>query len=174
MFFELVGTLVAGIGMAGVAMLLNRLTGRRLPAWLPLAAAGAGMLSMAIWSEYSWYGRTVAGMPEGLEIATTDTTRQAYRPWTYVAPVVTRLWAVDTATMRSHPAQDGQYLAEVYVMARWKPVRHYPVLADCPGGALALVTPEVEFGSDGSVEGAVWNQPGPEDPVLATACNGRG
>ena len=31
------------------------------------AAAGAGMLAMAIWFEYSWFERTTATFPEGVD-----------------------------------------------------------------------------------------------------------
>ena len=66
MFVELIATIFAGIACAGIAMLLNRLTGRRLPKWIIPIAAGAGMLGMTVSNEYTWYSRTAETLPEGL------------------------------------------------------------------------------------------------------------
>ena len=39
MFLELIGTIFAGVAAAGVMMLVNKLTGQRLPKWLVAVAA---------------------------------------------------------------------------------------------------------------------------------------
>ena len=65
MFVELIATIFAGIACAGIAMALNRLTGRRLPKWIMPIAAGAGMIGMTISNEYTWFGRTAERLPAG-------------------------------------------------------------------------------------------------------------
>ncbi len=69
MFLELIATIFAGIACAGVAMLLNLATGRRLPRWILPIAAGAGMIAMTISNEYTWFDRTAERLPDGVEIA---------------------------------------------------------------------------------------------------------
>ncbi len=174
MFLELIGTFFAGFAAAGIAMALGALTGGRLPRWLTPVAAGAGMIAVTIWMEYTWYQRTTANLPEGLEVAAVDASQQMWRPWTYLAPLVNRFWAVDVALMRTHEARPEQHIAEIIVMGRWRPIQRYPVLIDCAGGRTALLPPDVVFATDGTVEGAAWTDAGPEDPVLNTACTRRG
>ena len=111
MLFELIAAIVAGFAGAGVILMANKLLGGRLPRWLTPAGAGLAMLAMAIVNEYGWYPRTVGGLPEGLEVATTAEDRAIYRPWTYVVPFVTRFLAVDTATMRTNDALPGQRIS---------------------------------------------------------------
>ena len=45
MVFELIATIVAGFAGAGVALLLNKIFGGRLPRWIMPVAAGAAMLA---------------------------------------------------------------------------------------------------------------------------------
>ena len=61
MFWELIAVFVAGFAGAGAVMLLNRVTGGRLPRWLMPLGAGAAMLVATISSEYGWYGRDQGG-----------------------------------------------------------------------------------------------------------------
>ena len=82
MFVELIATVFAGIACAGVAMLLNIMTGRRLPKWIMPVSAGLGMIAMTISNEYTWFKRTADRLPEGLEIATTVEEQGWLRPWT--------------------------------------------------------------------------------------------
>ena len=55
MFLDLVATISAAFALAGVALILRSLSRKRLPGWIVPAAAGFGMLSFAIWNEYTWY-----------------------------------------------------------------------------------------------------------------------
>src|SRR3546814_6375549 len=58
MLLELIAIIAAGFGLAGIALSLNIALRRRLPQWIVPAAAGAGMLLMAVWLEYSWLERS--------------------------------------------------------------------------------------------------------------------
>lgn len=169
-FLELLATFFAGIGMAGIFIALRKLSRGRVPGWMTPLAAGATMVFVAIYSEYSWYGRTVAGLPEGMEVAEVNEARQMYRPWTYVAPLVNRFVAVDVASAQVHEAHPGQMLTNIYTWGRWQPINRFPVLIDCTEHRRALIPGDAIYGSDGSVEGAVWSNVPGDDPVLATAC----
>lgn len=140
MFLELIAAFVAGLGAAGIVLLLNRATGGRLPRWAMPVAAGAAMIGMGIVLEMTWANRTVQGLPDGVAVAETVSENAWWRPWTYVWPQATRMMAVDTASLRTNDAAPDTRLVDVYLMARWRPTQRVPQLIDCATGARADVT----------------------------------
>lgn len=170
MFLELIGTVFAGIGMAGVVILLNRLTGRRLPGWAAPVAAGLGMIAMTMSMEYSWFSRTAATLPEGVTVAETHEKQGLYQPWTYLVPYVDRFAAVDTLSVKRHRDLPDRRIADLYFFGRWSALRKMPVAFDCAGGRRAILTSGTEFDSAGDIVNASWTNVGIEDPVLAVTC----
>ncbi len=140
MFLELIAAFVAGLGAAGVVLLLNRATGGQLPRWAMPVAAGAAMIGMGIALEMTWAKRTVQGLPEGVAVAETVSESAWWRPWTYVWPQATRMMAVDTVSVRSNDAAPHTRLVDVYLIARWQPTKRVPQLIDCANGTRADVT----------------------------------
>jgi hypothetical protein len=163
MFLELIAVFIAGFAGAGAVMLLNRLTGGRLPRWLVPIGAGAAMLGTTISSEYNWYGRTAGGLPEGLQVAQTVQTSAAWRPWSYVFPVTERFSAVDMGNLRPNSTQDGLVMADVYFFGRWKAAQAVQILVDCP--ARRRADPALGDGSP-----PVWRDVPPDDAVVTTVC----
>ncbi|MEM9012783.1 MAG: hypothetical protein AAGE18_16265 [Pseudomonadota bacterium] len=170
MVLELVATIFAGIACAGVALLANRLTGRRLPRWLTPVAAGLGMLGVTISNEYTWFERTAARLPDGVEVAVTVEERSWLRPWTQLLPYTKRFVAVDTATARRHDDRPDQRLISLYFFGRWAPVSEAPVLFDCATAQSAVLVDGARFAEDGTVADADWQAMPADDPVLALAC----
>lgn len=170
MFIELIATVFAGIACAGVAMLLNRITGSRLPKWLTPVAAGLGMLAMTVSNEYTWFNRTAAELPEGIEIAMTVENSSWFRPWTRAFPYVERFVAVDTGTARTNEALPDQRLANLYFFGRWSPVDRAPMLIDCAGARSAILIDGAAFGVDGAVTDAQWEAMPADDPILTLVC----
>ncbi len=140
MFLELIATFAAGLGAAGVVLLLNMATRGRLPRWAMPVAAGAAMIGVGISNEYGWGGRTAAQLPEGVVVIETVTESDWYRPWSFVVPMTTRLAALDTASTRTNPAAPDLRLADLYLFARWRPAAMIPQLIDCAGASRADVT----------------------------------
>ncbi len=173
MFLELIATFIAGIAGAGLMMMLNWLTGRRLPRWLVPVAGGAAMIVATISSEYSWFGRTVNTLPEGVEIAHTVESKVLYRPWTYVHPYVERFMAVDKATIRLNDAQPGMVLVDLLLFGRWQPVRQLAVMFDCVNLRQTQVPEVVVFDDSGALTGAKWVSIDADDPALVIACGGK-
>lgn len=167
MFLELFATFIAGIGAAGLALLLNHATGRRLPKWVIPVAAGATMIAYTIWSEYTWAARTIADLPDGVEVVMEVGESRAWKPWTYVVPQVTRLSALDTATIRTRPDAEGTRLVELYLFARWQAPTRMPQLVHCENGARADVTDSAL--ADPAT--ADWIRLEQGDPLLERACN---
>src|SRR5690606_28367670 len=127
---EFIAIIAAGFGLAGIALSANIALRRRLPPWIVPAAAGAGMLLMAIWLEYSWFGRTTGTFPDGVEVASTHQARSWHRPWTYVFPLTNRLIAIDHRFDRRHADAPGQVLTRVILAGRWEPTRQYGAVFD--------------------------------------------
>jgi hypothetical protein len=169
MFLELIATIFAGFAVAGVVMLIGRASGGRLPKWLAPVAAGLAMIAVTISSEYGWYERTRAALPEGVLVAETGQNRSLYRPWTYAVPFVERFAAIDTATARSHPDLPGHYITEVYFFGRWAPVSSLPVRLDCTRWRRAVVASDAALGA-GDDSGIEWIFPPEDDGLLGTFC----
>ena len=172
MFLELIATVVAGFAAAGVVLALNKLLGGRLPRWFMPVAAGAAMVAATIANEYSWFPRTSANLPEGLEVVETVQSRAFYRPWTYAYPYVERFAAVDVPSIKSHPGQPGRKLADIYLFGRWAPIHKVPVLADCIEHRQAALSDAVAFEEDGTVLGADWTTVGPDSATQMAICGG--
>lgn len=174
MFFELVATLVAGVGAAGVVMLLNRISGGRLPRWAMPIGAGGAMIVMAIWNEYTWFDRTVATLPEGVEVVSTVESKSFYRPWTYVVPFVQRFAAVDVAAVRRHENAPDMRVTNMVFMARWSQPGQTPVVFDCANNRRAGGDVPFELGDDGTVTASNWQDLSATDPALQAVCNEEG
>ena len=172
MFLELIAVIFAGLAMGGVVMGINRALAGRLPGWLAPVAAGLAMIGVTVASEYGWYGRTVAGLPEGLVVAEAVESKSFYRPWTYAVPYYDRFVAVDVATQRSHPAKPEQFLADVYFFGRWAPLKQLSTAVDCGTGKRALVGGSTEFSENGEISGLDWISAPEGDAILATVCGG--
>lgn len=170
MFIELIATVFAGLACAGLAMLLNHATGKRLPRWITPVAAGLGMIAMTISNEYTWFDRTAEQLPEGVEIAMTVDEQSWFRPWTQLAPYTKRFVAVDIGTARTNAALPDQRLADLYFFGRWSPVNQAPMLFDCAGARSALLIDGAEFAEDGTITDADWQSMPADDPILALVC----
>ena len=170
MFLELIGTIFAGFAFAGVVMVLNKLTGGRLPRWAAPVAAGVGMIAMTISSEYSWYDRTRGQLPERLTIVQEVENRAFYRPWTYAVPFVVRFAAIDAGSVRTNESVLDERLVDLYFFGRWAPVSKIPVAVNCAENARANLADGAEFADDGRLLNASWIKLNTTDPVIEATC----
>ncbi|MGK7652272.1 hypothetical protein ACSQ76_07615 [Roseovarius sp. B08] len=170
MFIELIATVFAGIAAAGLLMLVNIALGRRLPRWLTPVAAGLGMIAATISSEYSWYDRTAAALPEGMKVAVTVDEQSWVRPWTQAWPYTERFVAVDTGNALRNENLPGQVMTDLYFFGRWSPVNKAPMLFDCTANRSALLIDGAEFAEDGTVSDASWQTRPEGDPILGIVC----
>ena len=168
MFLELIAVIFAGIAVAGVVMLAGRISGGRLPKWLAPVAAALAMIGVTIASEYGWYDRTRASLPDGVVVAETGQNRSLYRPWTYLVPYTERFAAVDVTSAKRHAELPGQYLAEVYFFGRWSPVSTLTARLDCTGWRRAVVASGGAFGTNDATFD--WITPPENDGLLTTFC----
>lgn len=170
MLFELIATVAAGFAGAGAALLLHRLSARRLPRFIIPSAAGLAMFAYLIWSEYTWYQRTTEALPDSLVVFFRQTEQAVWRPWTYLSPVTERFAVVDRASTRRNEQVPGQVMVDVVLFARRAPVAKLPVLIDCIGLRRADIVDGVRFDEAGAVVGARWIALAPDDSLVGSVC----
>ena len=170
MLMQFIAAFAAAIMGAGVAMILRHLTGGAIPRAAIPVMAGLGMLIMTIWNEYSWFTRTKASLPEGVEVIQTQEHTFWYRPWTFVYPFIDQFMAVDRATVRTNPNVPGHLIAEILIFGQHQGISKIPLLIDCPNKRRADIMDGAEFGADGAVTNAEWREIEPGDPLLGAIC----
>ncbi|MBV0934033.1 hypothetical protein [Marinobacterium weihaiense] len=99
MIWNLVATVFAGLGAAGIALILRLLSGKKLPKWIIPVFAGLGMLAYQIYTEYTWYEFKRSQLPAGAEVVATETDSMIWRPWTYLKPMTVAFTVVDTGSV---------------------------------------------------------------------------
>lgn len=169
MFFELVGTIMAGIAAALFIWAIRRWK-PGIPNWVMPVGAGAAMLAAAVSSEYGWYGRIAGQLPESFVVAQRLDERSPLRPWTYLLPYTSRFMAIDRGSMRTHPQFPDQRMVDLYSFGRWAPNQRITVLWDCAGARSAALGEGAVFGADGQVANADWQPIAADDPVFRAAC----
>lgn len=166
MFFELIATFVAGFAAAGVVLAVNVVTRGLLPRWMTPVAAGLAMLGMAIYNEATWGPRTVAGLPDGVEVIDRTTQSAWWRPWTYVAPQTVRLIALDTRSVRENDNAPGVKLVDLYLFARWQPTAQVAQMVRCTDPARADPTDAALTDPDA----ANWRPVPADDDLIRLTC----
>ncbi|WP_435257921.1 hypothetical protein ACSBLW_17715 [Thioclava sp. FR2] len=170
MALELIAAIVASFVLGGLALILRKLSGNRLPKWFVSAAAGVGLIGFTIWSEYDWFARVSDELPEGVEVVWHPTEAMPLRPWTYLAPITTRFVAMDVRSVAAHPNNPDLRMAKLFNFARWTPVRDGLVVVDCMAKRHVLVTEGVEITAEGALKGGEWTQGFVSDEFETAAC----
>ena len=172
MALELIAAIVAAIALGGMAYALRRLTGERLPKWFVTVSAAVGLIGFTLWSEYDWFNRVSAELPEGMQVVWTGTEAMPLRPWTFVVPLTSSFVAMDVGRIAEHPKAGNLRIARLFNFARWKPVRDTLMVFDCAAGRQVLVTSGVEIDDAGVLSGAEWVTAGEDDGYQQAACVG--
>ncbi|WP_069383369.1 hypothetical protein [Halomonas caseinilytica] len=111
MIWHLIAAIFAGLGAAGLGLLLRTLSGKRLPRWIVPVCAGLGMLGYQIQHEYGWFDHKRQQLPDSARIISTTQEPAFWRPWTYLRPMTTAFTVVDRDD-RVVTTADGQRLVE--------------------------------------------------------------
>jgi hypothetical protein len=171
MAITLIGALSVAILAACVAFILYRLTGV-FPKWIIPVAAGTGMLGFTIWNDYTWFGRTVAALPDTVQV--TDSFGQTHflQPWSLVVAPTARFRAVDLRTVERHPESPSIRRAAVFIAARFSPTFVTPQIFDCERNMRADADP-ASLGGDGLPRPEAWVAIDPANPLLRAVCDAR-
>lgn len=171
MFWELIATVFAGLGAAGIALVIRALSARRAPRWLIPAFAGLGMLGFQIYSEYTWFEHQTSLLPEGVKVVRVVEETALWRPWSYVVPQRVRFMAInleETTTNRQNP---NLVLTNVYLFERRLSARRKPQVLHCTQHARADFSPELQTPEPGDPLGPQWQRLPPDDALLSAVCN---
>lgn len=170
MFLNLIATFSIGFCAAGIVLLANKLSGKRLPRWLMPVAAGAAMFGYQMWNEYSWAERTAAALPPGVEVAQTFLYSNPIQPWTLLVPRVNRFVAVDVASAQRNANNPDYALARIYLMARFEPAASGLQVFDCVRPRRAPYDDGEAVTAEGLPAEGEWIALEADDAVRAKAC----
>lgn len=134
MLWTLIAIGISGLGAAGIAMLLRKLTGNRLPKWIIPAFGGLGMLAYQIYYEYSWFEHQLQRQPAESVLVASETGEVLWRPWTYYWPLTNAFTVLDSKSLQRQDASGNNVVA--FNLYRFEKqhidrVSHQPHLLNC-------------------------------------------
>lgn len=143
MIWHLIAAIFAGLGSAGIAMLLRKLSGQRLPRWIIPAFAGLGILGYQIYQEYSWFEHKQQQLPAEAQVVSSEQRSMVWRPWTFLFPITNAFTLVDNNTP-SQASDPGVISFQLYHFERAYPdrVSHHPSLLNCTSRELVPLDKE--------------------------------
>lgn len=142
MFWHLIATFIAGLGAAGIALLLRKLSGNRLPRGITPTLAGLAMLAFQLVSEYQWFSHQQQRLPANLQVVMTVAESTPWRPWSYLWPQVTRFMAADRASISRNQLDTDVLLVDLYLFAPFSPTVPVKQLLNCRTGLTADFDPQ--------------------------------
>lgn len=131
MIWQLIATVVAGVGAAGIALLLIKLSANRLPRYLTPLFAGIGMLSFLIYTEYQWFSHQQSLLPANVRVVQQIEETTWWRPWSYVWPQVTRFMAADFNSIEQNRINPAVLMVDIYLFAERTPAVASKQLVHC-------------------------------------------
>jgi hypothetical protein len=133
MFWNLLATVICGLGAAGFALGIRAITAKRAPKWLIPVFAGLGMLGYLVYSEYTWFEHKKSLLPEEAVVVSTEEEGVYFRPWTFIFPYVTAFSAVDVNGINPVPNSEGvkQFVLYRFEQTFTDSVSHRPHLLNC-------------------------------------------
>ena len=145
MIWNLVALIFAGVGAAGIGLILRMISRKKLPKWIVPVCAGIGMLSYQIHSEYSWIDHKRSQLPANAEVIETHQDKMLWRPWTYISPLTVGFTVLDTDNIKVSRIEDDQIAEfQLYRFERQgtDKVTARPHLLNCSNGQLLQLTEE--------------------------------
>lgn len=112
MIWNLIGVLISGLSMGGIAALLVKISRHRLPKWIVPISAGLGMFGYLAYYDYAWYNWKQSQLPDGVIVLEEQRNSTFFRPWSYVKPAVNYFSFID-GDHRDFQ-QNGQHLVQYY------------------------------------------------------------
>lgn len=139
MLWTLLAIVVTGLGAAGIALLLRKLTRNRLPRWIVPLFGGLGMLGYQVFYEYSWFDHQQQRQPPESVVVASEAGQVFWRPWSFFMPMTTAFTVLDTKSVVRQTV-DGNLIAE-FVLYRFEKqhidhVAHRAHLLNCTTGEL--------------------------------------
>jgi len=169
MIWELIATVCAGVGAAGIALLLIKLSRQRLPRYLTPIFAGIAMLAFQIYNEYQWFNHQKSLLPEGVEVVMTASDQKAWQPWTYLIPQTNRFMAADFANTSVNQLNPDIVMLDLYLFAQRSPAIPVKQLIHCKAGKRADFSVDMMIPTKDATLDDTWFDI-PADTDLLKAC----
>lgn len=170
MFWELVATVFAGLGAAGIALLLRKLSAQKLPRYLVPVFAGLGMLGFQIHSEYNWYSHQLSLLPQGVVVVKAVEEKISWRPWTFLKPQITRFMALDVKNSAANSKNPALVLANLYLFERRQAAINVKLVVHCPSKQRANFTEQLVLPAEGEMPGAEFMAIAADEDALLQVC----
>ena len=168
MIWEFVATISAGLGAAGIMMMI-RLFVKKLPKWLVPAAAGLGMIGFQVYSEYTWFDHTRSLLPASAMVVAEVPESTFYKPWSYVKPQVLKFVAIDS-TKTASVGENGQVLqTNLYFFERRMSAQTWPILINCQT-RLQANAPQQNNGEPLSIDADAWSKTDYSEKIAQAIC----
>ena len=171
MLWELIATVFAGLGAAGIALLLRKISRNSAPRWLIPAFAGAAMLGFQIHSEYSWFDHQRSRLPDGVIVVKTVEQKAAWRPWSYLYPQTLRFIAADVANASANTLNPQLKLVDLYFFERRASARRVPQVVHCQQQAQADFSASLDMPTADSPLSSQWKKLASDDALLLALCH---
>ncbi|MBU2115119.1 MAG: hypothetical protein KKE94_15245 [Gammaproteobacteria bacterium] len=171
MLWELIATVVAGLGGAGIALMLRKLSANKAPSWLIPAFAGATMLGFQIHSEYSWFEHQASLLPAGVVVVKTVQEQAVWRPWSYLYPQTLRFIAADVNNASQNQLNNQIMLVDLYFFQRRATARRVSVVLHCEQHARTEFSQQLDIPAVDAPLSNNWQKLSADDPLLTAVCN---
>lgn len=168
MIWHLIAAAFAGLGAAGIGLLLRWLSRQRLPRWIVPVFAGLGMLGYQIYHEYTWFEHKRAQLPASTQVVSTEQTPAFWRPWTFLVPLTSGFTVVDQENLVRSQNDDQQLVEFIlyrFEMANADRVQHRAYLLNCSARDLVPMTGEPRRPDTEQLRRLER-----QDPLLRTVC----
>ena len=147
MFWNLLATVICGLGAAGFALGIRAITAKRAPKWLIPVFAGLGMLGYLVYSEYTWFEHKKSQLfakAESAVIVSTEKEGIYFRPWTFIVPYVTAFSAIDTDKITTSSVNPNikQFVVYRFEQTLTDSMSHRPHGLNCQTRELVPLSPE--------------------------------
>ena len=167
MFWNLVATVFAGLGAAGVALAIRSLTRKRAPKWLIPVFAGLGMMTYQVYIEYTWFDHMASRLPDGTRVVSTQHEQVGWRPWSYVVPQITAFTVLDESSLTSAGPNGNLVTFQLYRFRHsyGGRVAQGVYLANCEASEM------VPLDDDGKPRPDSLQKLSPDDQLMAAVCD---
>lgn len=170
MLWELIATIFAGLGAAGIALTIRFISRKKAPRWLIPVFAALGMLGFQVQSEYSWYQHQAGLLPDGVVVVRAVEQRAVWRPWSYLYPQTLRFIAADIANAAPNQRNNAIWLVDLYFFERRLSAKRVPQVVHCQQQARADFTEQLHIPAPGEAVSRAWHKLDNNDPLLLALC----
>lgn len=171
MLFILLGTFVAGIGAAGLAIALYRfILHKPRPKWVVPVSAGTAMILLQVVLDYGWYSRATADFGDDIVVLRTAEGTSPLQPLSYIIPRTDRFLALDKRTIKTHDALPGIKLVSLFQASKDGPTLTVLNLIDCTTARRSDWANGDPITPDAVSDKATWHPLEPDSQLLQASC----